>query len=95
MTSRKCKTIFKADVDSFDPSVLHDAFEDMIQDLKKLKTQVELQEERLRIKCKEEEQAHWQNVTELQKKNQVLIVTDILCMIWKYMLFIMYTDILT
>lgn len=70
LTWRKCGSMVKADAESFNPGVLHDAFEEMIRDLKKMKTQVEKEEEKLRVQCKEEEQAHWRSVTELQKKNQ-------------------------
>ncbi len=64
--------VSRANVDDFDPMLLHDAFEKTIKDLKEMNVMIQRQVDRLEGVCKDEEKIHWQKVTELQKHNQVL-----------------------
>ena len=57
----------------FDPMVMHYAFEKTIRELKEKNVQIQKQVEKLEAACKEEEKAHWQRVSELQKHNQVFL----------------------
>ncbi|CAH1793026.1 unnamed protein product [Owenia fusiformis] len=63
--------ISKATADDFDPMALHEAFENMIKDLKDLSVQTQERTTRLEEQCKKEEEAHWQRVGALQKNNQL------------------------
>ncbi|KAK6182191.1 hypothetical protein SNE40_009929 [Patella caerulea] len=62
----------RSNPEEFDPILLHTAFEKMINDLQKKNEETQREIERLESSCKDEEKKHWQNVAELQKKNQAL-----------------------
>lgn len=54
----------------FDPMLLHFAFKQTIEDLKRKKLEVKRKIESLEQSCIDEEKMHWQRILDLQKKNQ-------------------------
>lgn len=71
---RTMGTRAQTNCDEFDPMSLHAAFERMIRDLREKNLQMHKKIEKLEMSCKDEEKRHWQRVTELQRKNQVLFL---------------------
>lgn len=58
----------KFDDEQFDPRILHEAFENGINDLKSIYDTNQKKCERLEMICREEEKKHWIKVAELQQK---------------------------
>lgn len=59
------------DPETFDPSVLQEAFKQGIRDLQVLFEMTQKKCERLEMICREEEARHCHKVSELQDKNKV------------------------
>ena len=57
--------------DEFDPMVLHNAFEKMIQDLKHKNAMVQQRVDKLEVESQEEEKKLWSKIVDLQRNNQV------------------------
>ena len=57
--------------DEFDPMVLHNAFERMIQDLKHKNAMVQQRVDKLEVESQDEEKKLWSKIVDLQRNNQV------------------------
>lgn len=57
--------------ETFDPMVLHAAFEKTIKELKQMNQHILQQVNQMQTACNDEENAHWQRIAELHKHNQV------------------------
>ena len=61
----------RSHLDEFDPMLLHNAFERMIQDLKHKNAMVQQRVDKLEVECKDEEKKLWSKIVDLQRNNQV------------------------
>lgn len=58
---------------TFDPILMHETFLQAIKDLKLLQERQQKKCEKLEAICREEEAAHWQDISQLQEKNKATV----------------------
>ncbi|XP_069683287.1 exocyst complex component 5 [Periplaneta americana] len=58
---------------NFDPVLLHETFLQAIKDLQLLQERQQKKCERLEMMCREEENGHWQQISQLQEKNKASV----------------------
>ncbi|PSN43859.1 Exocyst complex component 5 [Blattella germanica] len=58
---------------NFDPVLLHETFLQAIKDLQMLQERQQKKCERLEMMCREEENGHWQQISQLQDKNKASV----------------------
>lgn len=80
---RSCGGIARRTSEEFDPMLLYQAFERTISDLKDMSVRIQKNVAKLEEFCQDEEKTHWNKVSNLQRRNEVMELYS-----WKYYLFL-------